>query len=101
MRLDINYRNNTVKNTNIRRLNNTLLNKQEITKEIKKCLETNGNGNTITQNSKSSSERKVYSNTILPKGTRKISNKQPNLTPKAIRERRTKNSQKVAERKKS
>ena len=41
--------------------------------------------------SKSSSKREVYSNTILPQETRKISNKQPNLTPKAIRERRTKN----------
>ena len=40
--------------------------------------------------SKSSSKRKVYSNTILPQETRNISNKQPNLTPKAIRERRTK-----------
>ena len=40
--------------------------------------------------SKSSSKREVYSNTILPQATRKISNKQPNLTPKAIRERRTK-----------
>ena len=41
--------------------------------------------------SKSSSKREVYSNTILPQDTRNISNKQPNLTPKAIRERRTKN----------
>ena len=41
--------------------------------------------------SKSSSKREVYSNTILPQETRKISNKQPTLTPKAIRERRTKN----------
>ena len=40
--------------------------------------------------SKSSSTREVYSNTILPQETRNISNKQPNLTPKAIRERRTK-----------
>ena len=40
--------------------------------------------------SKSRSSREVYSNTILPQKTRKISNKQPNLTPKAIRERRTK-----------
>ena len=32
----------------------------------------------------------VYSNTILPQETRNISNKQPNLTPKAIRERRKK-----------
>ena len=30
----------------------------------------------------------AYSNTILPQETRKISNKQPNLTPKTTRERR-------------
>ena len=35
MRLDINYRKKTVKNTNTWRLNNTLLNNQEITEEIK------------------------------------------------------------------
>ena len=36
MRLDINYRKKkTVKNTNIWKLNNTLLNSQEITEEIK------------------------------------------------------------------
>ena len=40
--------------------------------------------------SKSSSKREVYSNTILPQETRNISNKQPNLIPKATRERRTK-----------
>ena len=40
--------------------------------------------------SKGSSKREVYSNTILPQETRKISNKQCNLAPKAIRER-TKN----------
>ena len=40
--------------------------------------------------SKSSSKREVYSTIILPQKVRKISNKQPNLTPKAIRERRTK-----------
>ena len=39
---------------------------------------------------KSSSKRDVYSNTILPQEIRKISNQQPKLTPKAIRERRTK-----------
>ena len=38
--------------------------------------------------SKRSSKRKVYSNTISPQETRKISNKQLNLTPKAMRERR-------------
>ena len=54
MRLDINYRKKSVKNTNTWRLNNTLLNNQEITEEIKgeikKYLETNGNENTLTQN---------------------------------------------------
>ena len=39
--------------------------------------------------SKSSSKREVYSNTIFPQETRNISNKQPNLTPKGITERRT------------
>ena len=46
---------------------------------------------------KSSCKREVYSNTILPQETRNISNKQPNLTPKAIRERRTKKPAKLAE----
>ena len=40
-----------------------------------------------TWQSKSSSKRKVYSNTILPQETRKIPNKQPNFTPKATREK--------------
>ena len=48
--------------------------------------------------SKSSVEREVYSNTSLPQETGNISNKQPNLAPKAIRERRTKNP-KVSRRK--
>ena len=51
MRLDINYRKKTVKNTNTWRL---LLNNQDITEEIKeeikKYLETNDNENTMTQN---------------------------------------------------
>ena len=50
MRLDINYRKKSVKNTNTGRLNNTLLNNQEITEEIKEYLETNDNANTTTQN---------------------------------------------------
>ena len=37
--------------------------------------------------SKSRSNREVYTNTILPQETRKISNKHPKLTPKSIRER--------------
>ena len=35
--------------------------------------------------SKRSSKREDYSNTILPQETRKISNKQSNLTPKGTR----------------
>ena len=54
MRLDINYRKITVKNTNTWRLNNTLLNKQEIIEEIKvefkKYSETNDNENMTIQN---------------------------------------------------
>ena len=44
----------TIKNTSIWRLNNMLLNNQQITEEIKKeikiCIETNENENTTTQN---------------------------------------------------
>ena len=38
MRLDISYRKKTVKNTNTWRLNNMLLNNQEITEEIKEKI---------------------------------------------------------------
>src|SRR5574341_1418706 len=40
----------TIKNSNIWRLNNTLLNNQQITEEIKICIEMNENENTTTQN---------------------------------------------------
>ena len=54
IRLKISYRDENVKNKNTWRLNNTLLNYQEITeeikKEIKKYLETNDNENTMVQN---------------------------------------------------
>ena len=54
VKLDVNYREKTIKNTNIWRLNSTLLNNQQITEEIKKeikvCIETNENENTTTQN---------------------------------------------------
>jgi len=36
VRLDFNYRRKTIKNSNTWRLNNTLLNSQQITEEIKK-----------------------------------------------------------------
>ena len=54
VRLDLNYRRKTIKNSNIWRLNNTLQNNQQITEEIKKeikiCIEMNENENTTTQN---------------------------------------------------
>ena len=54
MRLDINYKKKTVRNTNTWRLNSTFLNNQQVTeeikREIKKLLETNDNENTTTQN---------------------------------------------------
>ena len=40
----------TIKNTNIWRLNNTHLNNQQITEEIKICREMNENENTTTKN---------------------------------------------------
>ena len=52
--LDLNYRRKTIKNSSIWRLNNTLLNnqqiKEEIKKEIKICIEMNENENSTTQN---------------------------------------------------
>ena len=45
--------------------------------------------------------KEVYSNTSLHKETGNISNKQPNLAPKAFRERRTKKAPKLAEGKQS
>ena len=55
VRLDVNYRKKkkTMKNAHIWRLNNTLLNNQQIIEEIKKeikiCIEMNENENTTTQ----------------------------------------------------
>ena len=54
MRLDINYKKKTVRNTNTWTLNNMFLNNQQITeeikREIKKFSETNENENMTTQN---------------------------------------------------
>ena len=54
MRLEINYREKNVENTNTWSLNETLLNNQEITEkikeDIKKYLDTNDNENTMIQN---------------------------------------------------
>ena len=54
VRLDINYKKKTVKNTNTWRLNNMFLNNQQVTEEIKReiktFLETNDNEKMTTQN---------------------------------------------------
>ena len=51
---ELNWTWKTIKNINIWRLNNILLNNQQITEEVKKeikiCIETNENENTTTQN---------------------------------------------------
>ena len=53
MRLDINYKKKSVRNTNTWRLNNRFLNNQQVTEEIKrdikKFLDRNDNENTTTQ----------------------------------------------------
>ena len=78
MRLDINYKKNTIRSTNTWRLNNMFLNNQQIAKEIKreikKFLETNDNENPTTQSLWDAAKavlREIYSNTILPQETRK------------------------------
>ena len=76
--------NRSHKNSNIWRLNNTLLNNQQITEEIKKeikiCIEMNENENTTTPNlwdtvKAVSAKGEVHSNTGLPQEIRKMSNK--------------------------
>ena len=55
-----------------------LLNNQQITEEIKICIETNENENNNPKPmrlSKSSAKGKVHSNTSLPQETREKSNK--------------------------
>ena len=95
MRLEISYKKKTVRNTNTQRLNNTFLNNQQVTeeikREIKKFLDTNDNENATTLNlwdaNESSSKREVQSNTILPRETRKTSTRQPNFIPKTTGKR--------------
>ena len=97
MRLDINSKENSVRNTDTWRLNNIFLNNQQVTKEIKteikKFLETNDNEKNDNSKpmgcSKSSSKKEVYRNIILPQETRKTSNRQPNSTPKTTGKRTT------------
>ena len=80
VRLDINYRRKTIKNCNIWRLNNTILNNQQITEEIKKRNQNmhknkwkwKYNNPKPMGHCKSSAKGKVHSNTGLPQETRKI-----------------------------
>ena len=84
VRLVLNYRKNSTKNSDIWRLNNTLLNNQQITEEIKKeikiCIEMNENENTTTPNLWDTvkavlREKFIHSNTGIPQATRRESNK--------------------------
>ena len=76
MRLEINYREKTIKKHKHTEANNILLNNQEITGEIKeqikKHIQTNDCENTMTQNAAKAVLRRIYSNTTLPQETIKI-----------------------------
>ena len=82
---------------------------EEIKREIKKFIETNDNENMTTQNlwdaAKAILRGNFYSNIILPKETRKTSNRQPNVTPKTTgkkkNKKKKKKKQKLVEGKKS
>ena len=101
MRLEINYREKNVKNTNTWRLKNTLLNNQEITEEIKEEIKKIPRDKWQWKHddtkpmgwSKSSSKGKFIAIQAYFKKQEKISNKQSNLTPKGTRERRTNKTQ--------
>ena len=100
MRLDINYKKNTVKNTNTWRLNNTFLNNQgvaAIKSKIKKFLETNDNENTTTQNlweaAKVVLRGKFKAIQSYLKKQEKHQIGKPNITPKTTGKRRIKKTQ--------
>ena len=101
MRLDINNKEKTVRNTNTWRLNNTFLNDQQVTgeikREIKKFLETwkwKHNSKPMRY-SESSSKREVYSSTILPQETNK-KNRLDNLTTLKTTGKRTTTKLKIS-----
>ena len=81
--MSITWKKKTIKNSNMWRLNNTLLNNQQITEEIKKEIKKmHRNEWTWKHNnpkpmglSKSSAKGKVHINTGLPQETREKSNK--------------------------
>ena len=101
MRLDINYRKKSVRNTNTWRSNSSLLNNQEITEEIKdeirKYLGTNDSENTNVQNLWDAAKA-VLRGTFIAiqtylKKHEKSQTKKSNLTPKGTRERRANKTQ--------
>ena len=91
----------TVRNTISWRLNNTFLNNQQVTEEIKReiktFLETNDNENMIAQNLWDTAKAVLRGRFIAIqsylKTHKKTSNRQPNFTPRTTRKRRTKNLQ--------
>ena len=107
MRLDTNYKKKTVRNTNTWRLNNTFLNNQQVTEEIKREIykisrnkwQLKLNNSKAMGCSKGSSKREAYSNTILPQETRKTSNRQPNFTPTTTGKKKRTKTPKISRRK--
>ena len=101
VRLDLNYRRKNIKNCNIWRLNNTLLNNQQITEEIEKeikiCIETNEIENTTTQNLwdtvKAVLRGRFIAIQAYLKNKKKKPNKLANSTPKATRKGRNEEPQ--------
>ena len=93
MRLDINYKEKTVRNTNKWRLNNMLIHNQQVTEEIKReiknFLETNENENTTTQNLWDAAKAVLRGKFIAIQSHLKKQEKQPNFTPKTTRRRKT------------
>ena len=101
LRLDINYKKKSVRNTNTWRLNNTFLNNQQVTEEFKrqikkisrnKCQWKHNNSKPMGY-CKNISKREVYRNILLPQERRKTLNRQRNFTPKTTGKRRTKKPQ--------
>ena len=87
----------TVRNTNTWRLNNSFLNNQQVTgeikREIKKILETNYNENTTTQNPWHTAKEVLKGKFIAIQSYLKKREKhkqQSNFTPKTTGKRRTK-----------
>ena len=106
MKLDINYKKKSVRNTNTWRLNNTFLNNQHVPEEIKRetkiFLETNDNENT-TQNLGDTAKAVLRGKFIAIQSylkKHKKPNRQPNFTPRTTGKKNKKNP-KLIEGKKS